>query len=136
MIFQALKKQGHVFAITGERVNVNGWYAIGIAFCLAMDAFAAAIAAGLSLRQLHGRQVFRLTFHFGLGKVLPRCPLEKHRSGPFVIEIVHGYVDGQGMCHRLVKRGRRDGYHISANTIGRKGECPQCGESMEGVLLP
>jgi manganese efflux pump family protein len=50
----------------GVEVQVNEWQIIGIAFGLAMDAFAVAIAAGLSLRQLHGHQVFRLAFHFGL----------------------------------------------------------------------
>ena len=45
---------------------MNEWVVIGIAFGLAMDAFAVAIVAGLSLRQLHGHQVFRLAFHFGL----------------------------------------------------------------------
>ena len=45
---------------------MNEWVVIGIAFGLAMDAFAVAIVAGLSLRQLNGHQVFRLAFHFGL----------------------------------------------------------------------
>ncbi|MEW6440076.1 MAG: manganese efflux pump MntP family protein [bacterium] len=49
---------------------MNGWYVIGIAFGLAMDAFAVAIAAGLSLGRLQGRQVFRLAFHFGLFQFL------------------------------------------------------------------
>ena len=39
---------------------------IGIAFGLAMDAFAVSIAAGTSIRRLTGRHVFRLGFHFGL----------------------------------------------------------------------
>ena len=38
----------------------------GIAVALAMDAFAVALAAGLSLPQLTGRHLFRFGFHFGL----------------------------------------------------------------------
>ncbi len=39
---------------------------IGIALALAMDAFAVALAAGVQLNPLTGRQLFRLSFHFGL----------------------------------------------------------------------
>jgi len=37
-----------------------------IALALAVDAFAVALAAGVSLCQVSGRQIFRLAFHFGL----------------------------------------------------------------------
>ncbi|UCD65466.1 MAG: manganese efflux pump [Deltaproteobacteria bacterium] len=37
-----------------------------IALALAVDAFAVALAAGVSLCQVSGRQTFRLAFHFGL----------------------------------------------------------------------
>jgi putative Mn2+ efflux pump MntP len=48
-----------------------GWVTLlGIAVALAMDAFAVAIAAGLQLRPLNGRHVFRLSFHFGLFQAL------------------------------------------------------------------
>ena len=39
---------------------------IGIAFALAMDAFAVAIAVGARLERLTFRRMFRLSFHFGL----------------------------------------------------------------------
>jgi putative Mn2+ efflux pump MntP len=39
---------------------------VGIAFALAMDAFAVAVAVGARLEQLSFRPVFRLSFHFGL----------------------------------------------------------------------
>ena len=42
------------------------WYIVGIAVGLAMDAFAVAIAAGIKLAPVSGRQTFRLAFHFGL----------------------------------------------------------------------
>ncbi len=43
-----------------------GWLPLmGIAVALAMDAFAVAIASGLRLGPLKGRQVFRMSFHFG-----------------------------------------------------------------------
>ena len=43
---------------------------IGIALALAMDAFAVALGAGLSLERLTGRHLFRLGFHFGLFQAL------------------------------------------------------------------
>lgn len=41
-----------------------------IAVALAMDAFAVALAAGLTLPQLSGRHLFRFGFHFGLFQAL------------------------------------------------------------------
>ena len=38
---------------------------IGTAFALAMDAFAVAVAAGVSTKQITFRQTFRLAWHFG-----------------------------------------------------------------------
>jgi putative Mn2+ efflux pump MntP len=42
----------------------------GIALALAMDAFAVALGAGMSLDPLTGRHLFRLGFHFGLFQAL------------------------------------------------------------------
>ncbi len=39
---------------------------IVIAFALALDAFAVAVATGVCLGNVSGRQTFRLSFHFGL----------------------------------------------------------------------
>ncbi len=47
------------------------WIAIiGIAFGLAMDAFAVSLAASAALRVVSPRQYFRLSFHFGLFQFL------------------------------------------------------------------
>ena len=46
------------------------WALISIAFALAMDAFAVAIAVGSRLDKLSYRPVFRLSFHFGLFQFL------------------------------------------------------------------
>jgi len=43
---------------------------LGIAVALAMDAFAVALAAGLTLPRLTGRHLFRFGFHFGLFQAL------------------------------------------------------------------
>jgi manganese efflux pump family protein len=43
---------------------------LGIAVALAMDAFAVAIATGVSLKQVSLRQTFRLSWHFGLFQAL------------------------------------------------------------------
>lgn len=46
------------------------WTLLVIAVALAMDAFAVAVATGLSLRAVTGRQTFRLAWHFGLFQAL------------------------------------------------------------------
>lgn len=46
------------------------WPVLGIAFGLAMDAFSVAIATGLMLGTVTHRQLFRLSFHFGLFQFL------------------------------------------------------------------
>jgi manganese efflux pump family protein len=43
---------------------------LGLAFGLATDAFAVAVAVGLSLPELSGRRIFRLAWHFGLFQFL------------------------------------------------------------------
>ena len=43
---------------------------LGIAVALAMDAFAVAIATGVTLKQVSIRQTFRLSWHFGLFQAL------------------------------------------------------------------
>ena len=43
---------------------------IAIAFALAMDAFAVSIAAGIAVRRVTRRHIFRVGFHFGLFQFL------------------------------------------------------------------
>lgn len=43
---------------------------LGIAVALAMDAFAVAVATGVSLKDVSFRQTFRLSWHFGLFQAL------------------------------------------------------------------
>lgn len=45
---------------------MGGWELTVLAVALAMDAFAVAVATGATLRQVTGRQTFRLAYHFGL----------------------------------------------------------------------
>jgi manganese efflux pump family protein len=45
-------------------------YLLGIALGLAMDAFAVAIATGVTVAPVTGRHVFRIAFHFGLFQFL------------------------------------------------------------------
>jgi putative Mn2+ efflux pump MntP len=49
---------------------VRGWELVALAVALAMDAFAVAVATGVSLRTVSGRQTFRLAYHFGLFQAL------------------------------------------------------------------
>ena len=43
---------------------------LAIAVALAMDAFAVSIATGVNLKNLNSRQIFRLSWHFGLFQAL------------------------------------------------------------------
>lgn len=49
---------------------MRGWELVALAVALAMDAFAVAVATGVSLRRVSGRQTFRLAYHFGLFQAL------------------------------------------------------------------
>ena len=46
------------------------WAVLAIAVALAMDAFAVALASGVTLKIISGRQTFRLAWHFGLFQAL------------------------------------------------------------------
>ena len=62
------------------------WQILGIAFGLAMDAFAVSIASGLAVRKLTGGHVFRISFHFGLFQFL--MPIIGWLAG----RSAHGYL--------------------------------------------
>lgn len=57
-----------------------------IAIALAMDAFAVAIVAGITLNPLMKREIFRLSFHFGLFQAL--MPIIGWSAG----RAVYGYI--------------------------------------------
>jgi manganese efflux pump family protein len=56
---------------------------IGLAFGLAMDAFAVAITTAMVLRKINKRHVFRLSFHFGLFQFI--MPILGWETGSFVV---------------------------------------------------
>jgi len=60
---------------------------LAVAVALAMDAFAVAVAAGISLDQLTKRRLFRLGFHFGLFQAL--MPI----IGWFTGLAIHGLIE-------------------------------------------
>lgn len=62
----------------------------GIAVALAMDAFAVSIAVGISLKQISPRQIFRLSYHFGLFQAL--MPVIGWWSGTAVRGFVENYA--------------------------------------------
>jgi putative Mn2+ efflux pump MntP len=61
----------------------------GIAVGLAMDAFAVAIAAGLTIERLTGRHIFRIAFHFGLFQFM--MPVIGWFCGRSVADYVRAY---------------------------------------------
>jgi putative Mn2+ efflux pump MntP len=62
---------------------------LGIAAGLAMDAFAVAIATGIVLGTVSGRQTFRLAFHFGLFQFL--MPVVGYLAGMTVERYIEGF---------------------------------------------
>src|ERR1035437_5810686 len=57
--------------ITNRGSVPMSWFGLlAIAVALALDAFAVAVVAGLSLKVLTKRHLFRLSFHFGLFQAL------------------------------------------------------------------
>jgi len=64
-----------------------GWFSLlALALALAMDAFAVAIVAGLSISPITRRHVFRLAFHFGLFQAL--MPLIGWSAGTAVYKYI------------------------------------------------
>ena len=71
----------------GKGTAALGWFGLlAIAFALAMDAFAVALVTGLTLKPLTGRDVFRLSFHFGLFQAL--MPLIGWNAG----RVLYSYI--------------------------------------------
>ncbi len=62
---------------------------IGLALALAMDAFAVALSAGVVLKRLTGRHLFRLGFHFGLFQAL--MPIVGWLAGRSVMDWVSAW---------------------------------------------
>ncbi|MCX6828063.1 MAG: manganese efflux pump MntP family protein [candidate division Zixibacteria bacterium] len=62
---------------------------LGIAFGLAMDAFAVAIAVGARLERPNFRSFFRLSFHFGLFQFM--MPIVGWLAGSQVAKLVHNW---------------------------------------------
>ena len=62
---------------------------LGLALALAMDAFAVALGTGAVLRQLTGRQLFRLSFHFGLFQAL--MPVIGWLAGQTIVQWVSSW---------------------------------------------
>ena len=62
---------------------------IVLAFALAFDAFAVAVAVGIRLGKLENWSVFRLAFHFGFAQF--GMPIIGWRAGEFVYRVVGSY---------------------------------------------
>jgi len=70
---------------------MTGWSLLAVALALAMDAFAVAVATGLSGPPLTRRRVFRLAFHFGLFQAL--MPTMGWGAGRGLYRFVQPYSD-------------------------------------------
>ncbi len=65
---------------------MDTWTLIFIAFALAIDAFTVALAAGAYLLKANRRQMFRLSFHFGLFQFL--MPILGWLAGSMFAEVI------------------------------------------------
>lgn len=72
-----------------REVPIDTLTLLGIAVGLAMDAFAVAIATGIVLGTVSGRQTFRLAFHFGLFQFL--MPVVGYLAGMTVERYIAEY---------------------------------------------
>jgi len=61
----------------------------GLALALAMDAFAVALGAGLTLPRLTGRHLFRFSFHFGLFQAM--MPVLGWLAGRELRDLIQSY---------------------------------------------
>lgn len=88
----------------------------GIAIALAMDAFAVALATGLTLPQLTGRHLFRFGFHFGLFQAL--MPLIGWLAGRGLRSTIEAYdhwiafvllaIIGGRMCYGALNKSEEE----------------------------
>lgn len=83
---------------------------LGIAVGLAMDAFAVAIATGIALGTVSGRQTFRLAFNFGLFQFL--MPVIGYLAGMTVERYIRDTIPGSPSSCSATSAGRipRGGY--------------------------
>ena len=65
---------------------MNLFVILALAIGLAMDSFAVAIASGISLKNVKPRQIFRLSFHFGLFHIM--MPLIGWLAGRTLIDLI------------------------------------------------
>ncbi|PLX84632.1 MAG: hypothetical protein C0617_07270 [Desulfuromonas sp.] len=77
---------------------------LGIALALAMDAFAVALGAGLTLPRLTGRHLFRLGFHFGLFQAL--MPVLGWLAGLTVQQWISAYDHWIAFCLLMLVGGK------------------------------
>jgi len=73
-----------------QETTMNFISILGIAVALAMDAFAVAIATGVSLRRVSFRQTFRLSWHFGLFQAM--MPVLGWSLGASVQKYIEAYA--------------------------------------------
>jgi manganese efflux pump family protein len=85
-VYQALRWTPHRKAAR----NVQFFNISAIAVALAMDAFAVAVAAGVTLRSVSFRQYFRLGWHFGLFQAL--MPIIGWAAGLTVRQAIEAYA--------------------------------------------
>jgi manganese efflux pump family protein len=70
-------------------MELNWLSLLGLSVGLAMDAFAVAVAAGMAIRDVTPRHVFRLGFHFGLFQFM--MPVIGWFIGERVATLIDGY---------------------------------------------
>jgi putative Mn2+ efflux pump MntP len=93
---------------------------IAIALALAMDAFAVAIAAGVTLQEVSLRQNFRLAWHFGLFQAM--MPVLGWCAGNFIRDWIEAYDHwvAFGLLAFVAQTMIRSAIHGASNEEERK----------------
>jgi len=102
---------------------------IGIAVALAMDAFAVAIASGVSLGKVSKRQTFRLAWHFGLFQAL--MPIAGWALGTAVNQYISSFDHwvAFGLLAFIAVR-------MIAESVGHQEEdCPHADPTKGGTMV-
>ncbi len=89
----------------------------GIALALSMDAVAVAVVAGLTLKPLTGRRIFRLAFHFGLFQAL--MPIAGWGAGSAIEKYVSTFDHWLAFALLAFVGGRMIRGALKAREVGR-----------------
>ena len=109
-------------------IEVDTVTLIGTALALAMDAFAVAVASGVSLKTVSIRQTFRLSWHFGVFQAL--MPVLGWSAGLTVRSLIEHYDHWVAFVLLALVGG-----HMIRESVGNEKEQKQRSDPTKGITL-